>query len=490
MRRPSIPTRVLAAVSIGAVSLTSGAVVAARATSSPAAPSMASMKDLPCDAGSMPESTQGRAPLADYNSGRAAKGYYCNARQIGHIGGQVGGYRVERYVDKAGHECAYWDSTLLFPNNLADQGVEGPGTYVTDMTDPAHPVITDTLKTPAFDSPHESVRLNVKRGLLVADMGYPTWNPGFVDVYDVSQDCRHPVLDASSPMGVLGHEGGFSPDGNTFWVASLYAHTLAAVDLSNPKVPVLLGVWTNYQPHGVTISADGNTLYMAEGQFQSGEPGGGFKGLTILDVSQVQKRVLNPSVTLISRLTWPSVSTPQTATPFTMAGHKYLMEDDEFGSGDAIGAARIIDIQDVKHPFVVSNIRLAVNQASAQGAALEADPGNGQDQPFQGYQAHYCSLPSRVDPYIIACSFIMSGLRVFDIRDVKHPVEIAYFNKPLLPAQTSTKSGSFAMSAPAYDEATHDIWYTDGNSGFYVVRLDPKATHITTFAKTIVLPGN
>src|SRR3954467_13930237 len=162
MRLPSIPTRLLAALSIGAVSLSSGAVVAARATSSPAAPSMASIKDLPCAAGSMPEAPQGRAPLADYTSGRAAKGYYCNARQVGHIGGQVGGYRVERYVDKAGHEGADWDSTLLFPNNLADQGVEGPGTYVTDMTDPAHPVITDTLKTPAFDSPHESVRLNVK----------------------------------------------------------------------------------------------------------------------------------------------------------------------------------------------------------------------------------------------------------------------------------------------------------------------------------------
>ena len=490
MRLPSVPTRVLVALSLGVACLTSGSVVAANATSPAAAPSMAAIRDLPCDAGSMPESTQGRAPLADYNSGRAAKGYFCNARQIGHYGGLVGGYRVERYVDKSGHECAFWDSTLLFPNNLADQGTEGPGVYVMDMHDPAHPKVADVLHTPAMDSPHESLRLNVKRGLLVADMGYPTWNPGFVDVYDVSQNCLQPTLDSSTPMGILGHEGGFSPDGNTFWVASLYAHTLAAVDLTNPKAPVLLGAWTNFQPHGVTLSEDGKTLYMAESEFSSGEPGGGFTGLTILDVSQVQKRVLNPSVSVISRLTWSSVSTPQTATPFTMHGHHYLMEDDEFGSGANIGAARIIDIQNVKHPFVVSNMRLAVNQASAQGAALESDPGNGQDQPFQGYQAHYCSLPSRVDPYIVACSFIMSGLRVFDIRNVAHPVEIAYFNKPLLPSATSTKSGSFAMSAPAYDEATHDIWYTDGNSGFYVVRLDPKATHITKFAKTIVLPGN
>jgi len=60
--------------------------------------------------------------------------------------------------------------------------------------------------------------------------------------------------------------------------------------------------------------------------------------------------------------------------------------------------------------------------------AIQADQGNDQNQPFQGYQGHYCSLPSRVDPNIIACSFIMSGLRVFNIVNPAKPVEIAYFN--------------------------------------------------------------
>ncbi|MDT7549067.1 MAG: hypothetical protein QOE84_1461, partial [Actinomycetota bacterium] len=147
------------------------------------------------------------------------------------------------------------------------------------------------------------------------------------------------------------------------------------------------------------------------------------------------------------------------------------------------------DIQNEKKPFVVSNIRLAVNQAKAQGPDLEADPGN--DQPFQGYQGHYCSLPSRVNPNIVACSFIMSGLRVFDIRNPAKPLEAAYFNKPLLKGANANpnKAGSFAMSAPAYDEATNDIWYSDGNTGFYVVRLN-KAAGVTTFAKQVVLPGN
>jgi hypothetical protein len=297
----------------------------------------------------------------------------------------------------------------------------------------------------------------------------------------VTQDCRHPVLQSSTPMGILGHEGGFAPDGKTFYVASLYAHTLSAVDLSNPKAPVLLWTTTDYQPHGVSISNDGTRLYMAEAAFDDSSD---FTGLTILDVSEVQNRVLNPTVRLVSRLTWPQVSTPQNATPFTVDGHKYLLQTDEFGSGEHVGAARIIDIQNEEKPFVVSNMRLAVNE----GEQTE-DPGD--DQPFQGYQGHYCSLPSRIDPNIVACSFIMSGLRVFDIRDLEHPREIAYFNKPLMPGTSTypTKAGAFAMSAPAYDQKTRDIWYTDGNSGFYVVRLT-KAIGVKRFSARVVDPGN
>lgn len=458
---------------------------AGSSASGAAAPDAGPTPQILCGPGSLPETTQGRAPLSDVPSGRYARGYTCNAQQVSHTG-VSGGYRVERYADKAGHVCAFYDSTLLFPLSAGDQGTETTGTYVMDMANPAKPVHTDTLRTAAFQSPHESVRLNTKRGLLVANMGYPTTNPGIVDVYDVSQDCRKPTLLSSTPLGVLGHEGGFSPDGNTYWVASLYFHTLAAVDLKNPRLPSIAFFSTAYQSHGVSISDDGNTLYMAEAAFSKG--GSNFSGLTVLDVSQVQKRVLNAAVPIVSRLTWPQVSTPQNATPFTSRGHKYLLETDEFGSGASIGAARIIDIENIKKPFVVSNLRLAVNQAKAQGPALEADPGN--NQAFQGYQGHYCSLPSRVDPQIIACSFILSGLRVFSIGDPTHPFEVAYFNKPRAAGGhlNPMAAGSFAMSAPAYDVARNEIWYSDGNSGFYVVRV-PRLI-VGRFAARVVNPGN
>src|SRR3954466_4434682 len=96
---------------------------------------------------------------------------------------------------------------------------------------------------------------------------------------------------------------------------------------------------------------------MAESAFSDG-----FTGLTFLDVSPVTEQGLNPTVPIVSRLTWKQVSTPQNATPFSRSGHKYLLETDEFGSGDHVGAARIIDIQHEKKPFVVSNLRLAVDK--------------------------------------------------------------------------------------------------------------------------------
>ena len=187
----------------------------------------------------------------------------------------------------------------------------------------------------------------------------------------------------------------------------------------------------------------------------------------------------------MSRLTWPQLSTPQNATPFTLNGHKYLLETDEFGSGENIGAARIIDIENEKKPFVVSNLRLAVNK----GEQTE-DPGD--DQPFQGYQGHYCSLPSRVDPVHRRVQLHHVGTA-----RLRHPRSGAPEGDRLLQRSVDagehqlypTKAGAFAMSAPAYDQETGDIWYTDGNTGFYVVRLTGAAAP-NRFAKRVVNPGS
>jgi hypothetical protein len=415
---------------------------------------------------------QGRVSAQDVADGRAARGYTCNTQLVGHYS-TTGGYRVYRYVDHAGHVCAFYDTTLLFPTNALQGTTHLTGVFVLDMSDPAHPVRTAALVTPAMQSPHESLSLNISRGLLAADLGNPFTYPGYVDVYNVAQDCRHPALDASLPVGVLGHEGTFSPDGNTFWVSSAGGGTLTAIDLSNPAAPIPRWTTHGMNVHGLNVSDDGNTLYFADLGRDGNTP-----GLTILDVSQVQRRVSNPQVHAVSHLTWDTVSIPQVPIPVTINRHPYLIEIDEFAtSGGAlpssdpsahVGAARVIDIADPAHPQVISNIRLEVNTPQNRAVAA-GDPGA--NSSLQGYAGHYCAVPQRADPGIVACSFILSGLRVIDVRDPYHPKELAYFNAPVRPSATGGPGSNYAMCAPAFDPQHGQIWYADGNEGFFAVRV-------------------
>jgi hypothetical protein len=427
---------------------------------------------------------QGRVSAEDIESGYAALGIRCNAEVRAHfgskgvIGGGAGGFKVLRYVDDSGHECAYYDSALVWPRGLANTLSDGDGVYVLDMSDPARPVKTANLITPAMLSPHESLNLNTERGLLAAVAGF-SLHPGIVDVYDLTQDCRHPVLRSSTPFGVLGHEGNFSPDGDTFWSVGYVKgrSTLSAIDISDPALPRLLWLSAAYGPHGLSVSDDGNRLYLADIN------GLGPAGMRILDVSQIQARVPSPEVSEVSFITWDTYAVPQMTIPISVHEHPYLVEVDEFARGNKngdpeapVGAARIIDIADDRHPFVVSDIRLEVHQPE-NISTIAKDPGA---TFFEGgYSSHYCAVPRRQDPGILACSFILSGLRIFDIRDPLAPREVAYFNAPMPPSNPVEAAGNsvapfnaaFAMSGPAFVPERGEVWYADSSFGFFNVRL-------------------
>ncbi|HEX6878439.1 MAG TPA: hypothetical protein VF165_22470 [Nocardioidaceae bacterium] len=479
---PARSTRRAAVVRLVAVvaAVAAGATIMTTSSSAEGDASLAAVPRADCGPGARPEtSIQGRVPARDYRTGRAEKGYTCNTRQVGHFGGS-GGFKVFRYVDRSGRACAFYDTTSFFPSDVPfNVGREGTGVAVLDMSDPRHPKQTASLVTPAMQSPHESVLLNSRRGLLVGVLANAGTNAGVMDVYDVKRDCRNPELLSSTPSGILGHESGFAPDGRTFYVSSTGGNTLTAVDLSDPRAPRPIWTRAGVVYHGMRVSADGNRLYVAE----IGRPDNrGFSdaGLAILDVSQIQARKSDPEVPVLSKLSWRSSSIPQVAQPLTIRGHKFLLEVDEFANfrsdqvqvydPDAkVGAARLINIDDDRHPRVVSNIRLQVNQPWARRGPQQNDPGA--RLAIQGYAAHYCSVPRVKDPKLAACSFIASGLRIFDIRNPRRPKEVGYFNKPYTDNVKPFREGAYAMSQPAWDMKRRQVWYTDGNTGFYAVRL-------------------
>jgi LVIVD repeat len=444
-----------------AIGLGSGDAPAVVATVRRPEPPLVATPAVACGPGSHPEpGVQGRVP-----AGTADNGAWCNVTLLSHQG-TSGGFKVYRYVDSQGHECAFYDTALLFPTNAINAGGTSLGVAVLDMSDPAHPVQTDTLSELPMLSPHESLNLNTRRGLLAAVNGNPTTYPGIVSIYDVHADCRHPVLDSTSPVARLGHESGFSSDGKTFYATATAYTSITAIDLTDPTAPH--AIWQgDMTSHGMSLSDDGNRAYIADS---------GGHDMLILDTSEIQARKPNPQVREISRLTWASASIPQNAIPFTENGKPYVLEFDEYtagttgnGSPDDVGAARIIDISDETQPRVIANMRLQVDQPSDHHAA-SGDPGT--TSPVQGYAAHYCNIPTRVDPKIVACSFIASGLRLFDISNLTAPKELGYYIAPTTPNTENGYNGAdYAMSQPTIVPERHEVWYTDGGSGFYVLRV-------------------
>ena len=118
------------------------------------------------------------------------------------IKGQV---KVAHFLSLAWHgDCAYV--------NAAE------ATSVLDVSDSSKPTVVQTLKTTGMQNNWESMKVHEKRGLLV---GYQADGP-VLDVYDVSKDCKAPVLQSSFNVGGSGHSGNFSPDGTIYYASSLY----------------------------------------------------------------------------------------------------------------------------------------------------------------------------------------------------------------------------------------------------------------------------
>lgn len=477
-------TAAVVLVASGYASATGRAATPSRAelTSVPAEPVLRAVPRAVCGPHARQETgIQGRVSRADHVSGLAAKGLQCNAELVGKhtqekagvdgtIVGTVGGYKVQRYKDKKGNECAYYDTSLLPPTNAGDGNL---GVRVLDMNDPKNPRLSMILTSASMVSPHESLVLSEKRGLLMAVAGNLAQAvlPGIVDIYDLNgpAGCSVPILKSTTPLGIFGHESGLAPDGNTFYSASFSTKTIVALDISNASLPVVLGTIA-VNSHGLSISEDGTRAYVARDKAYVAADGDvGDFGLGIYDISDFQNRKPVPEGREIATLAWKGISIPQSTVPLTIKGKPYVLESDEFGPG----AARLIDISNEKKPFVISNLRLQVHQADIRKAnpSMEDDPGVNTPLSFaQDYTGHFCNVPTRVDPPIVACGMSVSGLRIFNIQDPYHPFEAAYFTAPVQ-KRVEPEGSNWAYSMPAFVPERKEVWYSEAYTGFYAVKL-------------------
>jgi hypothetical protein len=444
-----------------------------------------------CSENDHPETgLQGQVSAALRASG--FQGFNCNLKLISQVRGDGANWQSAEFKDRV-HKCAYHGTSYQTLNRTQ------LGVPVVDVTNPKDPMVTGYLTTSSMLDPWESLKVNERRQLLGADQGNDGGIGGFggpgIDIYDISGDCRYPQLLASVavgkpdgttgiPVGVVGHEGSWAPDGLTYYGGDLTNKQYYAVDTTIPTKPKLLATWTTgvvvpaggiaLLTHGMSISDDGRRGYFvslaslptAADLTNPSVPA--VNGLLIYDTSDIQLRKANPQVPLISKLFWKDGGVSQHTINVHIGGKPYIVFVDEGGpagngtAGPAAACAanlppypmaRIIDISDEKNPFIVSRLALEIHNPANCSRTLPDIVG----QTSFTYGSHYCSVDNRQEATTLVCGYFNAGIRVFDIRSPRHPREIAYYN----PAGTTTPSpGSNHIGVVA--RSSVDNWRAGG----------------------------
>ena len=169
----------------------------------------------------------------------------------------------------------------------------------------------------------------------------------------------------------------------------------------------------------------------------------------IVDTSDVGRGRANAG-RIITRVPLAHNAFNQSTYRLDYSGHPYLINFGESTPDFAtrctdptdtnFDAPRMIDIRDELHPRVVAKFMNEVDDPA--NCALVAN-----DRTFwhshgfaKGdfsyalatglflYDVHHCTPDRLHDPTILACATMLSGLRVYDIRDPLRPKEIAYYN--------------------------------------------------------------
>lgn len=411
---------------------------------------------------------QGRVPPLERATG--FKGFDCNVDLIGQYRGQGAGIQLASYA-----HCAYYHT----------ESAEGvAGVVAVDLSDPTQPRETAFLTESAASDPWESLKVHERRGLLAA---VQSDGEGFA-IYDVKQDCTTPrLLDDVNIPGAAGHAGNFAQDGRTYYGAA-FNGPIYALDITDPTNVELILM---FDPpaggvHDLSTDASGRILYIADSGRVTGVRSAQ-NGLVIMDVSEIDKRVPNPTVTKLKDLYWDDGAIAQMTQLVHINRKPYMIMADENGSGglqgwsQACGAglppfgfARIIDMSDPADPRIVSKLLLEVSEPEHCPIVI----GDTAATAIFSYDSHYCSVDDPRDAKLLACSYFEAGLRVFDIRNPAAPVEVAYYNPPAgigMPPGGASYIGAGAvqwnLSTPQIRLDYCQIWTTTTHSGLQVLQL-------------------
>lgn len=487
-------------------------------------PWMGPVPKAKCGPGDHVESgLQGETTQQERFGGDSQRAYNCNLELMGQYRGEgaksQGGPAYSRH-------CAYYVT-----DGKPEQ--RHPGVVVVDASDPRNPQATAFLNDFVMVDPHETLKHNDERNLLV---GAQSDGPGFA-VYDTSGDCSRPVLKSLITLpGSRAHMGNFAQDGMTYYLGQSFRGVggfMYIVDLADPSNPRQLPTWQflgDGRPHGVWLNPRGFAPGLAQGtRLYSGQPGQfgqnitqssyGPDGLVILDVSDYQFRRPNPQIRIVSKLFWADQGQVEEMHPVKIKGRPYILSSDEAGGAGGVGGwaaacargaspfgyPQIIDVSDEKNPKIVAKLMLEVNDPANCSALLATTPPDfpgtapGTNLPAisgtTNYSNERCVPDNPNNAKMLACGAQHAGLRVYDIRDIYHPKEIAYYKPSAARTAVQPGSGSWAPGVDrtvdkiaGYPHWVHKgkdrmIWVVSDGNGFQALRFTDsfKARHKDLF---------
>jgi hypothetical protein len=192
------------------------------------------------------------------------------------------------------------------------------------------------------------------------------------------------------------------------------------VDLADPTAPVEAGRWwwpgqheseqrtwpedRRYAAHHAMI--DGDRAYLGYND----------AGMVILDISD------RTTPTPISFLTWDGVGDTHTCLP--LPGRDLLVVTDEEIHNrleHGVRQIRVVDISDETRPRVVTAIEPPVGDFATRGLR------------FGPHNLHENRPGSYRSSEVVFATYFNAGLRVYDLADAEHPVELGHY-VPALPA--------------------------------------------------------
>jgi hypothetical protein len=216
--------------------------------------------------------------------------------------------------------------------------------------------------------------------------------------------------------------------------------------------------------HSPDFNADDTRVYV-------GDQAGGNSALwapvpkvRIIDITQSPMKIIGEVNGAGHGLDW-----------FRSGGHDYVLHSNEGGTMGIAGQAEAGDsckpyprpsalgwafeayISDVTNParaHNVSMLKIAINEP--EYCAVRKASGH---DPWIAY--HLIDNPLK--PTFAAVNFGNAGLRIFDIRQPDHPVEVAYFNH-----------GAPTHAGVGYYDAARGLIYVAGATGFQVLEIEPQ----------------